>query len=155
MPSSTPTCPLSRSPRRYGLPVAFAFGVFVSWMRLRWSRRHALRRFMSSNPDMKTSPKLVYRFFDMYEAEIISRVCRTYTKQDDEVVDPRAIKLANFVIRVGMAHFPTNFFMVFTFSNFLLEVEGNYQSGASQLQQGKKIASSLADRYAIFVREQV
>jgi hypothetical protein len=41
-----------------------------------------------------------------------------------------------------------------TATNCRCQVEGNYQSGASQLQQAKKIAHSMSDRFAIFVREQ-
>ncbi len=45
-------------------------------------------------------------------------------------------------------------FLTITYSNFLIEVQNNYQSGVTQLQQAKKLEPSMSDRFAIFVREQ-
>lgn len=57
-------------------------------------------------------------------------------------------------MQVGMAHFHDDVFLTITYSNFLIEVQNNYQSGVTQLQQAKKLEPSMSDRFAIFVREQ-
>jgi len=137
----------------YALPGPFAAGILASWVRLTLTQRRVLARFAVADPNTKGNLKDVYRFSSAAEAEMVARVCRTYTKEDDEVLDPDAVRLAGFIIKVGMACFPKSFFMTVTFSNFLLEAEGSYQSGASQLQQAKKIAFWLSQRYAVFVRE--
>lgn len=71
------------------------------------------------------------------------------------MLDPEYVKVSEYVIRVGMAHFYNHFFMLMTYSNIMLEVCNNYQTGTSQLQQAKKRTMGLSDKFAIFVREQV
>lgn len=71
------------------------------------------------------------------------------------MLDPEYVKVSEYVIRVGMAHFYNDFFMLMTYSNIMLEVCNNYQTGTSQLQQAKKRTTGLSDKFAIFVREQV
>lgn len=44
--------------------------------------------------------KDVYRFIDPEEVEIVARCCRKYTEDDDEILDPEAIKLSELVIKV-------------------------------------------------------
>ena len=136
----------------YGILPLFVFGVASSFLRL-WLLNRALKKFDAGEPP-KDQIRDVYRFNNPSEAEIVSRCCRRYLPEDDEVLDPRAVKTGELVVRVGMALFPQDFFMVLTYSSFLLEVEHNWQSGASQLQQARKYAKTLSDKFAIFVREQ-
>lgn len=58
-------------------------------------------------------------------------------------------------LQIGLAHFHDDVFLTITYSNFLIEVQSNYQSGVQQLQNAKKLEPSISDRFAIFVREQV
>lgn len=58
-------------------------------------------------------------------------------------------------MQIGLALHHDSVFMVMTHSNFLIEVQNNYQSGTTQLQHAKKCNPTLADKFAIFVREQV
>ena len=44
--------------------------------------------------------KDVYRFPDPYEVEVVARVCRKWTPEDDEILDPEAVKLAENIYKV-------------------------------------------------------
>ncbi len=45
-------------------------------------------------------------------------------------------------------------FLNVTYSSFLMEVQGNYNTGHTQLQAAKKLQPGTSDQFAIFVREQ-
>lgn len=57
--------------------------------------------------------------------------------------------------QVGLATFHEDVFLTLCYSNFLIEVQCNYQSGTTQLQSAKKMEPTMSDNFAIFVREQV
>ncbi|GLI64845.1 hypothetical protein VaNZ11_008226 [Volvox africanus] len=134
-----------------GLLPALATGFLISFVRLRFSVKYAIHAFCHIDPN-KSRLKDIYRFPDAMEVEIVSRVCRKWT--EDDVLDSDAVKLAETVIKVGLAQFHDDVFLTITYSNFLIEVQNNYQSGVTQLQQAKKLEPSISDRFAIFVREQ-
>ena len=113
----------------YGILPIFGIGFGSSFFRLLLLNR-ALRRFEAGEP-AKDQIRDVYRFNNPSEAEILSRCCRRYLPDDDEVIDPEAVKVGELVVRVGMALFPQDFFMVLTYSSFLLEVEHNWQVGVN------------------------
>ncbi|GFR48517.1 hypothetical protein Agub_g10412 [Astrephomene gubernaculifera] len=126
-------------------------GFLTSFFRLRWRVKHAIKAF-SHIDTSKSRLKDIYRFPDPMEVEIVSRVCRKWT--EDDILDTDAVRLAETVLKVGQAHFHDDVFLTITYSNFLIEVQNNYQSGVTQLQQAKKLEPSISDRFAIFVREQ-
>ncbi|KAG2450719.1 hypothetical protein HYH02_004557 [Chlamydomonas schloesseri] len=134
-----------------GLLPCMLVGFLASFIRLRWRVKNAIKAFSHIDPS-KSRLKDIYRFPDPMEVEIVSRVCRKWT--EDDVLDPDAVKLAETVLKVGLAHFHDDVFLTITYSNFLIEVQNNYQSGVTQLQQAKKLEPSMSDRFAIFVREQ-
>ena len=51
---------------------------------------------------------------------------------------PEASKHADSIIRAGMQQLPNNPYMIILYSSFLIDVQGSYQSGYSQLQTAKK-----------------
>ncbi|KAG2493479.1 hypothetical protein HYH03_008295 [Edaphochlamys debaryana] len=134
-----------------GLLPAALLCFLASFIRLRWRVKHAIRAFSHIDPS-KSRLKDIYRFPDPMEVEICSRVARKWT--EDDILDPDAVRLAETILKVGQAHFHDDVFLTITYSNFLIEVQNNYQSGVTQLQQAKKLEPSMSDRFAIFVREQ-
>ncbi|GLC33063.1 hypothetical protein PLESTB_000374500 [Pleodorina starrii] len=134
-----------------GLLPVLAVGFLISFIRLRISVKLAIRSFCHIDPN-KSRLKDIYRFPDAMEVEIVSRVARKWT--EDDVLDTDAVKLAETIIKVGLAQFHDDVFLTITYSNFLIEVQNNYQSGVTQLQQAKKLEPPISDRFAIFVREQ-
>ena len=52
----------------------------------------------------------------------------------DEALDYKAVSLAEKVMKAGLAQLPGDAFMAILYSNFLIDVQGSYQSGVTQLQ---------------------
>lgn len=57
----------------------------------------------------------------------MSRVLRQWTPEDDEVLEPEAVRLAALTYRIGVAHFPEDVYMFICYSNFLISVQCQYQ----------------------------
>lgn len=56
--------------------------------------------------DAATHPqqlKQVYRFPDEWEAELAARVCRTWVDFYEKELDPKAVAMAETIIKVGYA----------------------------------------------------
>ncbi|KAG2449445.1 hypothetical protein HYH02_005592 [Chlamydomonas schloesseri] len=134
-----------------GLPCFMVVGVLVSYLRLRVGTRVAIRAFHSATPAVK--PKDIYKFIDVHEVEVVARVCRQRGPERD-TDDPEALKLAERVLKSGIALFPTKAYAHILYSNFLIEVSSLYQAGQSQLMSAKKLEPDWVERFAIFVREQ-
>ncbi|WIA37851.1 hypothetical protein OEZ86_014704 [Tetradesmus obliquus] len=139
------------------LPAAAAVGVAVSWLRLNIATRRALDKFRALGPvEAESVPGLkdVHKFVDPWEVEIIARCCRRWTDYEDKELDQGAVKLAETVIKAGLARFPHSGHMVLVYVNFLGSVANSQQACSSQLQAAKKLEPSWLDRYVIFVRDQ-
>ena len=53
-----------------------------------------------------------------------------------------------------MLQLPSSGYMAIMHSSFLIDVQGSYQSGYTQLQAAKKMKLSFLERFAVFSREQ-
>ncbi|PNH03659.1 Tiny macrocysts protein B [Tetrabaena socialis] len=133
-----------------GMAPAAIVGAVVCHLRLRHFDRYVLGRFRDAEPDMK--PKFIYRFEDAREVEIAARCCRCWI--DEDMPDPEAVAMSEQVIKAGMILLPQDPYMVILYSSFLIDVQGSYQSGYTQLQTAKKQSPGLLERFAIFSREQ-
>lgn len=49
----------------------------------------------------ETKPKNIHMFTDSREVEIIARVGRVWTKDDEDVLDREAVKIAEVIMKVG------------------------------------------------------
>mmetsp|Transcript_29309 Transcript_29309/g.64857 ORF Transcript_29309/g.64857 Transcript_29309/m.64857 type:complete len:2212 (+) Transcript_29309:218-6853(+) len=131
------------------VPVA-GLGALASYMRLRFYRVVLVNRFRNAAPG--TRPKHIFRFSDPRQVEIVARCCRKWI--DEDTLSEDAVLLAEQVMKAGMTLLPGNAYMIILYSSFLIEVQGSYQSGYSQLQAAKKADPSFLERFAIFCREQ-
>lgn len=73
-------------------------------------------------------PPVLYRL----QVEIVARRVRVWV--DEDTVDESAVRDGELVIRAGMVLLPNNCFMTILYSSYLIEVQGSYQSGYTQLQ---------------------
>lgn len=96
----------------------------------------------------------IYKFTDAREVEITARCCRLWLPEDDEVVDPDAVRMAEKVMKAGMVLLSKQPFMIIIYSSFLIDVQTGYQSGYTKLQTAKKLRPGILERYGIFAREQ-
>ncbi|KAG2449446.1 hypothetical protein HYH02_005593 [Chlamydomonas schloesseri] len=134
-----------------GLPCAVVVGCLLARYRQhRWFYR-GMRRFRNT---LDTEhPKDVYKFWDIYEVEMLSRVCRT-PGDVRGTQDSRMLKYADRIIRAGIALFPTSAYAHILYANFLIEVQSLYQAGQSQLMAARKLTPNFLERYALFMRQQ-
>ena len=109
-------------------------GALASYLRLRFYTKILVNRFSAAKPGMKT--KFIYKFSDPREVEIVSRCCRKW--DDEDTLDPEAVKLGDIVIRAGIQQMPNDPYMIILYSSYLIDVLGSYQSGYGQLQLAKK-----------------
>jgi len=136
-----------------GLAPVLVFGVALSFARLRLSTYNILKTIRKAPEGMRI--KDLYWFSTPEEVEIASRVLRRWMPEDDEVLDPEAVQMADLIIQIGLAHFPEHPRMINTQANFLISIQHNYQMGPSLLQHITKLEDSTqADHYAVFAREQ-
>ncbi|GFH23804.1 tiny macrocysts protein B, partial [Haematococcus lacustris] len=74
---------------------------------------------------------------------------------DLDTLEPDAVVLAERIISAGKLLMPHQPYMIIWYSSFLIDVQGSYQSGYTELQNSKKASgASVLDRFCIFVREQ-
>jgi hypothetical protein len=74
----------------------------------------------------------IYKFTDPREVEIASRCCRVWL--NPETLDPEATALAERIIKAGVSLLPHHPYMTIWWSSFLIDVQGSYQSGYTELQ---------------------
>ena len=117
-----------------GIVPAGLLGALASYLRLRFYTKTLVNRFSTAKPGTKT--KFIYKFTDPREVEIVSRCCRKWN--DEDTLDPEAVKLGDIVIRAGIQQLPNDPYMIILYSSYLIDVLGSYQSGYGQLQLAKK-----------------
>ncbi|KXZ55668.1 hypothetical protein GPECTOR_2g1218 [Gonium pectorale] len=133
-----------------GMAPAAVAGALACHFRLRHFNTHVLSRFRDADPS--ASSKSIYRFSDAREVEIAARCCRRWV--DEDTLEPEAVALSEAIIKAGMLQLPQDPQMIVLYSSFLIDVQGSYQSGYTQLQTAKKQSPGLLERFAIFSREQ-
>ncbi|GFR50724.1 hypothetical protein Agub_g12981 [Astrephomene gubernaculifera] len=134
-----------------GIPGTVAAGIVISWIRLNYFVQKALRAFQNAQSDSK--PRDIYEFIDMYEVEVVARVCRT-PGQESGTQDEASVKLSERILKAGIVLFPNESYVHVLYSNLLIEVQTLYQAGQSQLMAAKKLNPGYVQKFAIFVREQ-
>ncbi|KAG2494212.1 hypothetical protein HYH03_007568 [Edaphochlamys debaryana] len=134
------------------LAPAALVGAAASYARLNLWSGYVLRRFREAQPGEKA--RRIYKFGDPREVEIVSRVCRKWTDQHKEVLDRGAVKEGEIVIKAGLQLFPGRCYMLILYSNYLIDVLDNSQTGYSQMAAAKQAAPDWMQRFAIFAREQ-
>ncbi|KAG2501688.1 hypothetical protein HYH03_000190 [Edaphochlamys debaryana] len=135
-----------------GMAPAALLGALACHLRLRHFNKGIVGRFRDAEPG--TAPKYIHRFVDAREVEITARCCRQWTEGLDDVAEPAAVALSEQIVKAGMMELPTDPRMIILYSSFLIDVQGSYQSGYTQLQTAKKQSPGPLERFAIFSREQ-
>ncbi|KXZ55666.1 hypothetical protein GPECTOR_2g1216 [Gonium pectorale] len=138
-----------------GMAPAAVAGALACHLRLLHFRKNVQSRFRDTDPS--AGSKSIYRFSDAREVEIAARCCRRWV--DEDTLEPEAVALSEAIIKAGMLQLPQDpredgFQMIILYSSFLIDVQGSYQSGYTQLQTAKKQSPGLLERFAIFSREQ-
>ncbi|KXZ43615.1 hypothetical protein GPECTOR_85g345 [Gonium pectorale] len=133
-----------------GMGPAAAMGALACHLRLRHFAINVQAKFRHAEPG--NGPKTLYRFTDAREVEISARCCRRWV--DEDTLEPEAVELSEAIIKAGMLQLPQDPQMIILYSSFLIDVQGSYQSGYTQLQTAKKQAPGILERFAIFSREQ-
>ncbi|KXZ42487.1 hypothetical protein GPECTOR_142g708 [Gonium pectorale] len=131
---------------------AALLGAAASYVRLDVWSAYVLRRFREAPPGEKA--RRIYKFDDPREVEIVSRVCRKWTDPHKEVLDRKAVKEGEIVIKAGLQLFPGRCYMLILYSNYLIDVLDNSQTGYSQMAAAKQAGPGWMQRFAIFAREQ-
>ncbi|KAG2431968.1 hypothetical protein HYH02_013184 [Chlamydomonas schloesseri] len=98
------------------------------------------------------SSKLVKKFQDVRDVEILLRNTRVWL--DEDTADPDAVKLGESIVKAGLHQLYGNPSMLILYSAYLIDIQGSYQSGYTQLQEAKKQSPGMLERFAIFYREQ-
>ncbi|KAG2445088.1 hypothetical protein HYH02_008955 [Chlamydomonas schloesseri] len=130
-------------------PVAVV-GAVACHLRLRKFTVTAIDGFKNAEPG--TKPKYIFRFMDAREVELVLRHCRQWL--DEDTPEPDAVALGETVVKAGMTQLSSKPTMIILYSSFLIDVQGSYQSGYTQLQAAKKQSPGILERFAIFSREQ-
>ncbi|KAG2430818.1 hypothetical protein HXX76_009794 [Chlamydomonas incerta] len=99
-----------------------------------------------------TNTKYIHKFEDAREVEVVLRNTRQWL--DEDTPDPDSVKLGEAIVKAGLAQLSNNPQMFILFSSYLIDVQGSYQSGLTQLQVAKKQSPGILERFAIFSREQ-
>ncbi|GLC70645.1 hypothetical protein PLESTF_001017600 [Pleodorina starrii] len=133
-----------------GMGPAALVGAAMCHLRLRHISVWVVEEFKEAEPG--TNSKSIYRFTDAREVEIAARCCRRWV--EDDTLEPEAVTLSEQIIKAGMIQLPQDPQMIILYSSFLIDVQGSYQSGYTQLQNAKKQSLGLLERFAIFSREQ-
>ncbi|EFJ49581.1 hypothetical protein VOLCADRAFT_89940 [Volvox carteri f. nagariensis] len=133
-----------------GMAPAAVAGAILCHMRLRHIELYVVERFRDAAPG--TNSRSIYRFTDAREVEIAARCCRCW--EDEDTVDTEAVALSEQIIKAGMMQLPQDPQMIILYSSFLIDVQGSYQSGYTQLQNAKKQPLGPLQHFAIFSREQ-
>ncbi|KAG2488179.1 hypothetical protein HYH03_013320 [Edaphochlamys debaryana] len=135
-----------------GMAPAALVGALACHLRLRHFSVHIVGLFRDASPG--TPAKRIHRFKDAREVEIAARCCRQWAERADEQPEPQAVELSEVVIKAGITQLPHDPRMIILSSSFLIDVQGSYQSGYTQLQAAKKASPGLLEKFAIFSREQ-
>lgn len=125
----------------------------VSYLRFRFNFNYVIQLFKEA--PVGAGPRGIYRWRDVQEVEMCSRICRTLDKDDDEKQDPDSVKLAERILKGGLAFYSSKAEMALLYTSFLIEVSHQQQAGHSQLVAAKNLNPSYPQLFAIFVREQV
>ncbi|KAG2430819.1 hypothetical protein HXX76_009795 [Chlamydomonas incerta] len=133
-----------------GLGPAAIVGAVACHLRLRKFTVTTINSF--KNAELGTKPKYIFRFTDAREVELVLRHCRQWL--DEDTPEPDAVALGETVVKAGMTQLSTKPQMIILYSSFLIDVQGSYQSGYTQLQAAKKQSPGILERFAIFSREQ-
>ncbi|GIL45019.1 hypothetical protein Vafri_2438, partial [Volvox africanus] len=131
---------------------AALLGAAASYCRLNVWSAYVLKRFREAPPGEKA--RRIYKFGDPREVEIVSRVCRKWVDQHREVLDKKAVKEGEIIIKAGLQLFPGRCYMLILYSNYLIDVLDNSQTGYSQMAAAKQAGPDWMQRFAIFAREQ-
>ncbi|EFJ49262.1 phosphate acetyltransferase [Volvox carteri f. nagariensis] len=131
---------------------AALLGAAASYCRLNVWSAYVLKRFREGPPGEKA--RRIYKFGDPREVEIVSRVCRKWVDQHREILDKRAVKEGEIIIKAGLQLFPGRCYMLILYSNYLIDVLDNSQTGYSQMAAAKQAGPDWMQRFAIFAREQ-
>ncbi|KAG2445524.1 hypothetical protein HXX76_000139 [Chlamydomonas incerta] len=99
-----------------------------------------------------TNTKHILKLQDAREVEIILRNTRVWL--DEDTPDPEAVKLGEALVKAGLQQLHNNPQMLILYASYLIDIQGSYQSGYTQLQEAKKQSPGLLERFAIFSREQ-
>ncbi|KAG2425298.1 hypothetical protein HXX76_013879 [Chlamydomonas incerta] len=134
-----------------GMGPAALLGALACHLRLRHFQR-VRDRFRDADPGVNS--KSLFRFTDAREVEIVARCCRQWVDEVEGVLEPGAVNLCEALIKAGMVQLPQDPQMIILYSSFLIDVQGSYQSGYSQLQTAKKQSPGILERFAMFSREQ-
>ena len=76
------------------------------------------------------------------QVEIVARCVRQWV--DEDTLEAWAVRDAEAVVKAGCALLGNQCFMTILYSSFLIEVQGSYQSGYTQLQVCAGIESMRA-----------
>ncbi|GLC53515.1 hypothetical protein PLESTB_000757900 [Pleodorina starrii] len=134
-----------------GMGPAALVGSGLCYMRLRHIKHWVVAKFR--NADSGTNSKHIYKFTDAREVEIAARSCRAWVDDEENTLEPEAMALSEQIIKAGMIQLPQDPQMIILYSSFLIDVQGSYQSGYTQLQTAKKHSLGVLERFAIFCRD--
>ncbi|PNH07141.1 Tiny macrocysts protein B, partial [Tetrabaena socialis] len=135
----------------YGIPAVFFGAGLAGAIRLYYFFRITLKfQVLQQQPNLYS--KRVHRFADEKEVEICTRITRVW--DEDGVVDPACLDLAETVVRAGIQQFPKSPFLHIVYANLLIDCRENYQSGWAQLEEARRMPLNLSYRFSIFTREQ-
>ncbi|KAG2454201.1 hypothetical protein HYH02_001236 [Chlamydomonas schloesseri] len=132
-------------------PAALA-GMAACWARLQYFCVVVAERFRNATPGVPS--KYICKFEDAREVGVALRACRDWIPGDEDTLKPEAMALGEVIVKAGIMQLPCDPRMTLLYSSFLIDVQGSYQSGYTQLQAAKQQSPGLLDRFAIFSREQ-
>ncbi|KAG2435423.1 hypothetical protein HYH02_011923 [Chlamydomonas schloesseri] len=134
-----------------GLAPAFGVGAAMSWFAIRKMTHTALQAMATAKPDTPIQD-ICENLDDPRDVEIVVRSARVW--RDRYTLDPEAVKRAHNIIKAGLAMFPGSAYMVLLHADFMIDVLGVSQSGASRIEDARKLSPSLMCRFMMFVRQQ-
>ncbi|KAG2423146.1 hypothetical protein HXX76_015531 [Chlamydomonas incerta] len=134
-----------------GLAPAFGVGLVMSWFLIRKMTATALQAMAAAKPETALQD-ICDNLDDPRDVEIVARSARVW--RDRYTLDPEAVKKAHSFIKAGLAMFPGSAYMVMLHADFMIDVLGVSQSGASRIEDARKLSPSLMCRFMMFVRQQ-
>ncbi|KAG2445087.1 hypothetical protein HYH02_008954 [Chlamydomonas schloesseri] len=133
-----------------GLAPSAVLGAVACHLRLRQLGPSVYNKFR--DPEPGTNTKYIYKFEDARDVEIVLRNTRQWL--DEDTPDPDSVKMGEAIVKAGLSQLSNNPQMFILYSSYLIDVQGSYQSGYTQLQAAKKQSPGILERFAIFSREQ-
>ncbi|KAG2435422.1 hypothetical protein HYH02_011922 [Chlamydomonas schloesseri] len=134
-----------------GLAPAFGVGAAMSWFAIRKMTHTALQAMANAKPDQALQD-ICDNLDDPRDVEVVARCSRVW--RDRNTLDPEAVKKAHNIVKAGLAMFPGSAYMVLLHADFMIDVLGVSQSGASRIEDARKLSPSLMCRFMMFVRQQ-